>query len=85
MEEECGNQDESNSILLKSLKFNKLNENLFVKVFKFEEKKSNVENIRALVDSVKKASDGQIEQIWRVLLESALCEGRLGYREEARK
>jgi hypothetical protein len=70
---------------LKSLKFNKLNENLFVKVVKFEEKKENIESIRALVDSIKKASEGQIDQIWRVLLEGALCEGRLGYREEARK
>lgn len=85
MEEECGNQEESNSILLKSLKFNKLNENLFVKVVKYEEKKDNIGNIRALVDSVKKHCEGQVEQIWRVLLEGALCEGRLGYREQARK
>ena len=42
MEEECGNQEESNAILLKSLKFNKLNENLFVKVIKYEEKKDNL-------------------------------------------
>ena len=53
MEEECGNQEESNSILLKSLKFNKLNENLFVKVIKYEEKKDNLENIVALIESVK--------------------------------
>lgn len=43
---------------MKSLKFNKLNENLFVKVVKFEEKKENIESIRALVDSIKKASEG---------------------------
>ena len=85
MEEECGNQEESNQILLKSLKFNQLNENLFVKVVKYEEKKNNIQNIRALVDSVKRSGDCHIEQIWRVLLEGALCEGRLGYREEARR
>ena len=73
MEEECGNQEESNSILLKSLKFNKLNENLFVKVIKYEEKKDNLENIIALIESVKQNSEGQIEQIWRILLEGALA------------
>ena len=61
MEEECGNQEESNAILLKSLKFNKLNENLFVKVIKYEEKKDNLQNIITLIESVKQNCDGQID------------------------
>lgn len=61
MEEECGNQKESNNILLKSLKFNHLNENLYVKVIKYEEKNDNVDNIRELIAYVKKNCEGQID------------------------
>jgi hypothetical protein len=39
MEEECGNQDKSLEILMASLQFKPLNENLFVKVVRIEEKK----------------------------------------------
>ena len=73
MEEECGNSELSNTILLKSLKFNKLNENLYLKVIKNEEKKDGVEAIRSLVESVKKSSECQSEQVWRILLEGALA------------
>ena len=73
MEEECGNQDLSNAILLKSLKFNKFNENLFMKVIKNEEKRDNLEAIRALIEEVKKNSEGQLEQVWKILLEGALA------------
>ena len=41
MEEECGNQVISRDILLQGLKFIPLNENLFVKAIKVEEKMGN--------------------------------------------
>jgi hypothetical protein len=51
MEEECGNQDKSLEILMESLQFKPLNENLFVKVVRIEEKK-NIQNIRALIKDI---------------------------------
>jgi antirestriction protein len=41
LEEENGNLNESRYILLKSLKFNPFNENLFVKCLKLEEKQED--------------------------------------------
>jgi hypothetical protein len=38
-----------------------LNENLFVKVIRIEEKKENIENIRALIKNVSERSDASIE------------------------
>lgn len=85
MEEECGNQEESNESLLKSLKFNPLNENLFVKVIKFEERKDNIQNIRALIKTVRDNTQASFEQTSKLLLEGALSEGRCGYRDSARE
>ena len=41
MEEECGNQNKSKKILHEGLKFSTLNENLFIKAIKVEEKLGN--------------------------------------------
>jgi hypothetical protein len=41
MEEECGNQEQSRRVLLVGLKFSSMNENLFVKAIKVEEKNRN--------------------------------------------
>jgi len=46
MEEECGNQEKSRKILVEGLKFSSLNENLFVKAIKVEEKLGNIEAVR---------------------------------------
>lgn len=61
MEEECGNLEESRKILMKSLQFKSLNENLFVKVIRIEEKKENIENIRALIKNVSNRTDTTID------------------------
>jgi la-related protein 1 len=81
MEEECGNQKVCRDILLQGLKFNPLNENLFIKAIKVEEKMGNFEEIRNMVKSTMAEP---IDKTWRVLLEGALFEGRCGNREAAR-
>lgn len=63
------------------LRFSSLNENLFVKAIKVEEKMKNYDNIRSLLASLK---DVSIEKSWRMMLEGALFEGRCGNKEGAR-
>jgi hypothetical protein len=46
---------------MKSLQFKSLNENLFVKVIRIEEKKENIENIRALIKNVSNRTDTTID------------------------
>jgi len=81
MEEECGNSEESRDILLKGLKFNPYSENLFIKAVKCEEKLGNFEAIRSMIKEVQNAKDVCIEKRWRILLEGALFEGRIGNRD----
>lgn len=82
MEEECGNQEHSRKILQVGLKFSALNENLFVKAIKIEEKVKNYEHVRKLLGALK---DVPFERSWRMMLEGALFEGRSGNRDAARK
>lgn len=81
MEEECGNQKVSRDILIQGLKFNPLNENLFIKAIKVEEKIGNFTEIRKMI---KKIIDAPVDKTWRILLEGALFEGRTSNREAAR-
>ncbi len=81
MEEECGNQEKSRRILIEGLKFSKLNENLFIKAIKVEERLGNTEAVRTLISEL---SDVPIDKSWRMLLEGALFEGRIGNKEGAR-
>ena len=46
MEEECGKQEKSRQMLLAGLKFSPLNENLFIKTIKVEEKLGNYQAAR---------------------------------------
>lgn len=48
MEEESGNQEACRSILQKGLKFNPLNENLFLKMIRIEEKRNDIESVRSM-------------------------------------
>lgn len=57
------------------LKFSALNENLFVKAIKIEEKLKNFESIRNLLGMLK---DVPFDKSWRIILEGALLEGRIG-------
>ena len=82
MEEECGNQDLSRKILQVGLRFSALNENLFVKAIKVEEKLRNFEHVRKLLGSLKEVP---FEKSWRMILEGALFEGRSGNKDAARK
>jgi len=52
-----------------------LNENLFVKAIKIEEKGKNVDKIRKLFGILKNAP---FDKTWRIILEGALFEGRHG-------
>ena len=82
MEEECGNHEESRKILQVGLKFSTMNENLFVKAIKIEEKNRNFGNIRKLLGALQ---DIPFEKSWRMMLEGALFEGRSGNKVAARK
>lgn len=59
-----------------------MNENLFVKAIKIEEKVKNYEHVRKLLGALK---DAPFEKSWRMMLEGALFEGRCGNKEAARK
>jgi hypothetical protein len=58
-----------------------MNENLFVKAIKVEEKGRNFDRVRKLLGVLK---DVPFERSWRMILEGALFEGRSGNREAAR-
>ena len=63
-------------------KLSSLNDNLFVKAIKVEEKSRNYENVRQLLSSLK---DVPFDRSWRMILEGALFEGRCGNKEGARR
>ena len=81
MEEECGKQEKSRQILLAGLKFSPLNENLFIKTVKVDEKLGNYKAVRELV---KTLDNVPLERTWKMKVEGALFEGRVGNQEEAR-
>lgn len=85
MEEECGNQAACREIIFKGLKFNPTSENLLIKAIKVEEKLGNHGSVRKLMAELKKDPGYKAEKVWKILLESALYEGRQGNLEEARK
>ena len=68
-------------MLLAGLKFSPLNENLFIKTIKVEEKLGNYQAARQLI----KGLDGvPLERSWKMRVEGALFEGRVGNQTEAR-
>ena len=69
-------------ILNEGLKFSQLNENLFIKAIKVDEKLGDYDNVRKLIDSVAHIP---LEKSWRMVLEGALFEGRIGNQVVARK
>jgi la-related protein 1 len=81
MEEECGNNASSRRILQIGLRFNPLNDNLFVKAIKVEEKTRNYEYVRELLAVLNQVP---IDRAWRMILEGALFEGRVGNQKAAR-
>jgi la-related protein 1 len=64
------------------LKFSQLNENLFIKAIKVDEKLGDYDSVRKLVSSVESIP---LDRSWRMMLEGALFEGRIGNQAEARK
>ena len=85
MEEECGNQAACREIIFKGLRFNPLSENLFIKAIKVEERLGNHAGVRKLISELKKDPGYKADKVWKILLESALYEGRQGNLEEARR
>ena len=55
---------------------------MFIKAIKVDEKLGDYENIRKLIASVDNIP---LEKSWRIVLEGALFEGRIGNQAEARK
>ena len=85
MEEECGNYDQGKAIIHMGLKLNPLNENLFIKAVKLEEKvQEGSHKVRDMIQNIKELHEDQLDRTWRLLLEGALFEGRLGNRDAAR-
>jgi tetratricopeptide (TPR) repeat protein len=82
MQEECGRNEAARTILQVGLKFNPLNDNLFVKAIKVEERSRLFDSVRSLLGSLK---DEKFDRAWRMILEGALFEGRCGNKESARK
>ena len=76
MEEECGRQEESRRILQVGLRFSQTNENLMVKAIKVEEKVRGYHRVRQLLSTLNELP---IDRTWRMLLEGALFEGRIGH------
>lgn len=64
------------------MKFSQLNENLFIKAIKVDEKLGDYDSVRKLVSSVESIP---LDRSWRMMLEGALFEGRIGNQAEARK
>lgn len=82
MEEELGNIDRCRTLLKRGLKFNPLNENLFLKSLKVEEKEENFVEVKKLIASLK---NHRIEDTCKMILEGALFEGRCGNIKSAQK
>lgn len=59
-----------------------MNENLFVKAIKVEEKNRNYDQVRKLLGALR---DVPFEKSWKMILEGALFEGRNGNKEGARR
>lgn len=75
MEEELGNIEKCRTLLKRGLKFIPLNEKLFLKTLKIEEKEGNNAEVRRLIGSLK---NNKIEDTYKLLLEGILFEGRQG-------
>jgi tetratricopeptide (TPR) repeat protein len=82
MEEELGNIERCRTLLKRGLKFNPLNENLFLKTLKIEEKEGNYHEVKKLIESLK---NNRIEDTYKLLLEGVLYEGRSGNTQAAQK
>jgi len=82
MEEECGNTLKSLQILRDGLYFLPLSEPIFIKAIKTEERLKNYDNVRELLGSLR---DISIEKTWKMILEGALFEGRVGNKKVARR
>ena len=79
MEEECGNQEGCRDILKKGIKFSPLNENLYLKLIRIEERRGDSVGVRKMTKYVVDAIEGKkanINEVWKLLVESALAEGR---------
>ena len=69
-------------MLKRGLIFSPLNENLFLKSLKIEEKEGNISEVRKLISSLK---NNRIEDTYKLLLEGILFEGRCGNIKTAQK
>lgn len=76
MEDEYGYFNNAAQILLLSLKFCKLNDSLLLKTLKILEKLGHIDKARQIIGEV--LDNKNIEKVWKVGLEGALMEARVG-------
>eukprot|EP00808_Paulinella_micropora_P032341 g67634.t1 len=82
LEEECGELRRCQRIVSIGLEFCEYNESLIVKAIKHFERLGNIEAARAVLARLK---HGNIEKVWRTVLEGALLEARVGSPDVARR
>ena len=75
MEEELGNPQKCCKILASGLLYNKLEGSLFLKKMKVEEKLGMYDEVRKSLATLRHVS---IWDSWKLIMEGALFEGRLG-------
>ena len=75
MEEELANLTKCRDILEAGLRFNRLNENLFLKKIKTDEREKKYEAVRSSLAQLKNVP---LDKSWKLMLQGALFEGRVG-------
>ncbi|KAL0484846.1 FPGS1 [Acrasis kona] len=82
LEEECGRLEHCEFLLIQGLDHCPQNESLLVKAIKHFEQVQQVDQARALLSRLRNMS---LEKSWKIMLEGALFESRLGNVQVARK
>ena len=82
MEEDYGNLLKARKILLTGLNFCRMNEVLVIKYLKIQEKIGDINEARRVLSKLKYT---KLEKSWRIFLEGALLEIRLGCPDNAQR
>jgi tetratricopeptide (TPR) repeat protein len=82
MEEDYGNLTKVKEILKQGIHYNPMNENLIIKFLRVEEKFGRIEESRKILSKLKHSN---IEKSWKLYLEGALLEAKLGNPKTAQR